>query len=67
MKKIIPRKSGTSQGQWDAYLFTPDGTKIRNVHDITRGKLPTAKVMMLGLLLSLPLFAVAVVEYKMKF
>ena len=32
MKKIIPRKSGTSQGQWDAYLFTPDGTKIRKVH-----------------------------------
>jgi len=36
VKKIIPRKSGTSQGQWDAYLFTPDGTKIRSNQDLIK-------------------------------
>ena len=29
VKKIIPRKSGLSAGQTDAYLFAPDGTVIR--------------------------------------
>ena len=29
VKKIIPRKSGVSAGQTDAYLFAPDGTVIR--------------------------------------
>jgi len=36
VKKIIPRKTGTSQGQWDAYLFTPDGTKIRSNQDLIK-------------------------------
>ena len=29
VKKIIPRKSGVTAGQTDAYLFAPDGTVIR--------------------------------------
>ena len=35
MKKIIPRKK-CSYGQWDAYLFTPDGTKIRSNQDLIK-------------------------------
>ena len=33
VKKIIPRKGGASgaSGQWDAYLYAPDNTKIRQV------------------------------------
>ena len=31
VKKITPRKSGVSSGQYDAYLFAPDGTKLRQV------------------------------------
>ena len=39
MKRITPRKSGASVGQWDAYLFAPDGTKIRqSIHGLCYNK-----------------------------
>ena len=30
LKRIVPRKSGASAGQADAYLYAPDGTIIRH-------------------------------------
>jgi len=38
VKKIIPRKGGASgaSGQWDAYLYAPDNTKIRSNQDLIK-------------------------------
>jgi hypothetical protein len=35
-KKLVQRQEGSSQGGWDAYLFAPDGTKLRSNPDLIR-------------------------------
>ena len=34
LKRIVPRKSGASAGQADAYLYAPDGTVIRSTKSL---------------------------------
>jgi hypothetical protein len=36
VKKLCKRKIGASAGTWDAYLFAPDGTKLRSNQDLLR-------------------------------